>query len=64
MAEIEGENEDNTSEDELGDAFIALLIDIDGEVLEHSELYFTLVENLFTALTIPYAEAIIQELNN
>jgi len=59
MAEIEGENEDDTSKDELGNAFIALLIDINGEVLEHSESYFTLVENLFIALTIPYTEAII-----
>ena len=59
MAEIEGENEDNISEDKLSDAFIALLIDIDGKVLKHSESYFTLVKNLFTILTIPYAKAII-----
>ena len=60
MAEIEGENEDNTSEDKLGDAFIALLADIDEEVVkQYVDAYFTLVKNLFIALTIPYIKAII-----
>jgi len=68
VAEIEGEDD---SEDKLGDAFTTLLVDIkeDEVVEEHSDLYFTSVENLLTELAIPYvgsphAEVLIKELNN
>jgi hypothetical protein len=74
MAEIEGENEDDISnKDKLGNAFIALLVDIEEEEEEVgeqcSDLYFTLVENLLTKLAIayigsPYAKVLIKELNN
>jgi len=68
MAEIEGEDD---SEDELGDAFITLLVNTkeDKVAKEHSDLYFTLIEHLLTKPTIayarsPYAEVLIKELNN
>jgi hypothetical protein len=68
MAEIEGEDD---SEDKLGNAFITLLVNIEEDKVaeEHSDLYFTLVENLLTELAIPhigspYAEVLIKELNN
>ena len=68
MAEIEGEDD---SEDKLGDAFTTLLVDIkeDEVVEEHSDLYFTLVENLLTELAIPHTRSphtkvLIKELNN
>ena len=68
MAEIEGEDD---SEDELGDAFITLLVNTkeDKVAKEHSDLYFTLIENLLTELVIPYARSphakvLIKELNN
>jgi hypothetical protein len=70
VAKIEGK--DNiSSEDKLGNAFTALLVDIDEEVAEeqHSDSYFTLVENLLTKPAIahigsPHAEVLIEELNN
>ena len=70
VAGIEGEDDNISSEDKLGDAFIALLVDIkEEEVLEeqHSDLYFTLVKHLLTKpayIGSPYAEVLIKELNN
>jgi hypothetical protein len=52
VAEIEGE--DNTSEDELGDAFKVLLADIGEEEEQYSDSYFTLVKVLLTKLLVPY----------
>jgi hypothetical protein len=52
VAEIEGE--DNTSEDELGDAFEALLADTSEEEEQHSDSYFTLIKVLLTKLSVPY----------
>jgi hypothetical protein len=68
VAEFEGEDDD--SEDELGNAFITLLVDIEEEeVLEeqHSDSYFTLVEHLLTEpahVGSPHVEVLIKELNN
>jgi len=70
MARIEGEDDNISSEDELGDAFATLLVDTkEEEVLEeqHSDSYFTLVEHLLTEpayVGSPYAEVLIKELNN
>jgi hypothetical protein len=69
VAEIEGKDD---SEDELGNAFTALLVDTEEEegVGEpHSDSYFTLVENLLTKPAIahvgsPHAEVLIKELNS
>jgi len=68
VAEIEGKDD---SKDKLGDTFITFLVDIkeDKVVKEHSDLYFTLIENLLTELVIPYARSphakvLIKELNN
>ena len=68
MAEIEGKDD---SEDKLGNAFITLLVNIEEDEVaeEHSDLYFTLVENLLTKPAIPYIgspyiEVLIKELNN
>jgi hypothetical protein len=73
VAEIEGE--DNTSEDELGDAFKVLLADIGEEEEQYSDSYFTssyftLVKSLLTELlvasfvVIPYAKTLVNNLNN
>jgi hypothetical protein len=69
VAKFEGEDDD--SEDELGDAFVTLLVDTEEEEVleEHLDLYFTSVENLLTELAIPHAgsphaEVLIKELNN
>jgi hypothetical protein len=67
MAEIEGE--DNISEDELGDAFEALLADTSKEEEQHSDSYFTLVKVLLTKLLVPcivilYIENLVSNLNN
>jgi hypothetical protein len=77
MAEIEG---DNTSKDELSDAFKALLADISEEEEEQypeqysnsyfTSSYFTLVESLLTKLlvapfiVVPYAKTLVNNLNN
>ena len=68
MAEIEGKDD---SKDKLGDAFITLLINIkeDKVAKEHSDSYFTSVENLLTEPAIPHARSphakvLIKELNN
>ena len=68
MAEIEGKDD---SKDKLSNAFITLLVNIkeDKVVEEHSDLYFTLVENLLTELAIPHTRSphtkvLIKELNN
>ena len=68
MAEIEGKDD---IKDKLSNAFITLLVNIkeDKVAKEHSDLYFTLVENLLTKPAIPYArspyiEVLIKELNN
>jgi hypothetical protein len=52
MAEVEGELE--SSEDELGDAFEALLVDADDEDEEDqpTNSYFTSIKSLFTASDI------------
>jgi hypothetical protein len=77
VAEIEG---NNTSKDELGDAFDALLADI-GEEEEEQHLeqcsnsyftssYFTSVESLLTeslvapSIIVPYAKTLVNDLNN
>jgi hypothetical protein len=72
VAEIEG---DNTSKDELSDAFEALLANISKEEEEqhpeqYSNSYFTLVKSLLTKLSvappivIPYAKTLVNNLNN
>ena len=68
MAEIEGKDD---SKDKLSNAFITLLVNIkeDKVIKEHSDLYFTLVENLLIKLAIfyigsLYAKVLIKELNN
>ena len=52
MAEVEGELE--SSKDELGNAFKALLVDTDDEDEEDqpTNSYFTSIESLFTTLDI------------
>jgi hypothetical protein len=75
MAEIEGK--DYTSEDELGDAFKALLADISKEEEEEqysdsyfTSFYFTLVKSLLAkslvapSIVIPYAKTLIDNFNN
>jgi hypothetical protein len=64
------------SKDKLGNAFIALLVDIEEEEEEEEEvkeqcldLYFTSIKSLLTKPAIayarsPYAEVLIKELNN
>jgi hypothetical protein len=77
VAEIEG---DNTSKDELGDAFEALLADIGEEEEEQYpeqysnsyfiSSYFTLVKSFLTkslvalSIVIPYAKTLVNDLNN
>jgi hypothetical protein len=68
MAKVEGKDD---SKDKLSNAFIALLVNIDEEVVEeqYSDLYFTSVESLLTKPAIahvrsPYAKVLIKELNN
>jgi hypothetical protein len=69
VAKIEGEDD---SEDELGNAFIALLVNIEEEEEvreQYSDSYFTLVENLLTKPAIahirsPYVKVLIKELNS
>jgi hypothetical protein len=66
MAEIE--SEDNTSEDELSDAFKALLADTSKEEEQYSDSYFTSVEVLSTESSVPYivpyVETLVDNLNN
>ena len=68
MAEFEGK--DDNSEDELGNAFITLLVDIEEEEVlkeQYLDSYFTLVEYLLTKLAYigsPHIEVLIKELNN
>jgi hypothetical protein len=67
VAEIEGK--DNTSKDELSDAFKALLADTSEEEEQYSDSYFTLIKVLSTKLlilhvTIPYVENLAGNFNN
>ena len=70
IAGIEGEDNDISNKDKLGNAFTTLLVDTkEEEVLEeqHSDLYFTLIEHLLTKLAYvrsPHAKVLIKELNN
>jgi hypothetical protein len=53
VAKVESEPDDETSEDELGDEFEALLANTVND--EHDEVtggYFTIIESLFTSLVI------------
>ena len=53
MAKVEGELNDETSEDELGDEFEALLVDtVDDEHDEVADGYFTTIKSLLTSLAI------------
>jgi hypothetical protein len=74
VAKFEGE--DNTSKDELSDAFKALLADIGKEVKEQPSdsyftgSYFTLVKSLLIkslvapSIVVPYIKTLIVNLNN
>jgi hypothetical protein len=73
VAEIEGENDDDmSSEDELGDAFASLLVDTEEEEVgkQHTDSYFTSVESFFStelsivSYTIPYVKTLVDDLNN
>jgi len=69
MAEIEGK--DNTSKDNLGDAFKALLANTSKkeEEEQYSVSYFTSIKVLSTKLLVPYivilyAKTLVNNLNN
>jgi hypothetical protein len=67
VARIEGEPDDETSEDELGDEFEALLADIVDD--EHDEVvtgYFTTIESLLTspAISTSIANALVNDLTS
>jgi hypothetical protein len=73
MTEIEGENEDNTSnKDKLTNAFITLLVDLNKDKLgeQYSDSYFTSIKNFFLTkllvifYTILYVKTLINNLNN
>jgi hypothetical protein len=52
VAKYKGEQDNKSNKDKLGNAFKALLVNIDKEDLKHLYTYFTLIKNFLIILSI------------